>query len=229
MPDGCPRSEGCVCCPRGARHTHRRMPSDSTLARPATVRHRTSQPVRPPPSDGHRKQETPSPRARRFPMPSAENVGQWPRWRLLPSDSASAPARQVAYGLTTVRSTRWWNVAAGRCARCSPASPRTSKESGSIPDPSEHRVGIALTLRDQHATAGERAPSGNPAPGLRRIDWRQPPVPNCRVNFTNTLRCCGRTQLKKPVASRPSLSTTKSPVPAVLSQPKRTFADQIFC
>lgn len=51
MPDGRPRSEGRACFPTGARHTHRRIPRDSTLVCPATVRHRTSQPVRPPLSD----------------------------------------------------------------------------------------------------------------------------------------------------------------------------------
>jgi len=33
-----------------------------------------------------------------------------------------------------------------------------SEESGSIPDPPKHRVGIALTLRDQHAKIGVIAP-----------------------------------------------------------------------
>jgi hypothetical protein len=33
-----------------------------------------------------------------------------------------------------------------------------SEESGSIPDPPKHRVGIALTLRDQPAMIGGLAP-----------------------------------------------------------------------
>lgn len=58
------------------------------------------------------------------------------------------------------------------------------------------------------------------------VSERQLPVPNWRAYLITSERDCGRRQLKKPLASSPSLSTTKSPVPAVLNQANRALAVQ---
>lgn len=51
-------------------------------------------------------------------------------------------------------------------------------------------------------------------------------MPNYRVNLNVSTRATGHGQLKTLSASSPSLSAMKSPVAAVFSQPKRTFAVQ---
>ena len=198
MPDGCPRSEGRACFPTGARHAHRRMPGDSTLARPATVRHRTSQPVRPPLSE----LRYPSSVIRR-PLKTGNAGPEGPAFpyavrREHRPVAAMAPAAiRVRVGTRLPGRERPDNGAFHTAVECGSGSVRAvlsrfasdlqgiGIDPRSVGAPCWHRPHSARSTcnRRRTRTIGE---SRTRPPPYRR---RQPPVPNCRVNFTNTLRC----------------------------------------